>query len=182
MGSGSSCDILFAFWLSSLRPYGRYDTSNRFTNQKVEGPYILAGHSMGSLMARLFAQTYPDEVVGLALVDPRDVTWSVPPAEVELLAALSRVGFFRLTGVAAQQAELETKSPWASALAHGSLNASAALPLMFLQPGLNITWGGTLASVSGWVGLVLFVAWLIGSGRLSWSAESEPAAMAQSSS
>jgi pimeloyl-ACP methyl ester carboxylesterase len=71
----------------------------------VEGPYILVGHSMGSLMARLFAQTYPEEVVGLALVDPRDVTWTVPSAEVGVLAALSRIGFFRLTGAAAQQAE-----------------------------------------------------------------------------
>jgi pimeloyl-ACP methyl ester carboxylesterase len=35
----------------------------------VPGPYVLAGHSLGGLMVRLYASTYPDEVVGLVLVD-----------------------------------------------------------------------------------------------------------------
>jgi pimeloyl-ACP methyl ester carboxylesterase len=35
----------------------------------VPGPYILAGHSLGGLYARLYASTYPDDVVGLVLVD-----------------------------------------------------------------------------------------------------------------
>jgi pimeloyl-ACP methyl ester carboxylesterase len=36
---------------------------------EVPGPYVLAGHSWGGFMARLYAATYPDEVVGLVLVD-----------------------------------------------------------------------------------------------------------------
>lgn len=32
-------------------------------------PYILVGHSWGGLIARLFANTYPDEVSGLVLID-----------------------------------------------------------------------------------------------------------------
>jgi pimeloyl-ACP methyl ester carboxylesterase len=36
----------------------------------VPGPYVLAGHSFGGLVARLYAATYPDEVDGLVLVDP----------------------------------------------------------------------------------------------------------------
>src|SRR3954469_1827219 len=36
---------------------------------EVPGPYVLAGHSMGGFFARLYAATYPDEVVGLVLVD-----------------------------------------------------------------------------------------------------------------
>ena len=36
---------------------------------EVPGPYVLAGHSLGGFMARLYAATYPDEVVGLVLVD-----------------------------------------------------------------------------------------------------------------
>jgi D-alanyl-D-alanine carboxypeptidase len=35
----------------------------------VPGPYVLAAHSLGGLYARLYAATYPDEVVGLVLVD-----------------------------------------------------------------------------------------------------------------
>jgi pimeloyl-ACP methyl ester carboxylesterase len=35
----------------------------------VPGPYVLAAHSLGGLFARLYAATYPDEVVGLVLVD-----------------------------------------------------------------------------------------------------------------
>ena len=35
----------------------------------VRGPYVLAGHSFGGFMARLYAATYPDEVVGMVLID-----------------------------------------------------------------------------------------------------------------
>jgi pimeloyl-ACP methyl ester carboxylesterase len=35
----------------------------------VPGPYVLAAHSLGGLVARLYASDYPDEVVGLVLVD-----------------------------------------------------------------------------------------------------------------
>ena len=37
----------------------------------IPGPYVLAGHSYGGLLARVFAAAYPDEVAGLVLVDPR---------------------------------------------------------------------------------------------------------------
>ncbi|MGH2599333.1 MAG: alpha/beta fold hydrolase, partial [Dehalococcoidia bacterium] len=35
----------------------------------VPGPYVLVGHSLGGLFVRLYATTYPDEVVGLVEVD-----------------------------------------------------------------------------------------------------------------
>ena len=35
-----------------------------------KGPYVMAGHSYGGLLARLFALTYPEEVAGVAAVDP----------------------------------------------------------------------------------------------------------------
>jgi pimeloyl-ACP methyl ester carboxylesterase len=38
-------------------------------NAYVPGPYILVGNSLGGFNARLYAHKYPDEVVGLVLVD-----------------------------------------------------------------------------------------------------------------
>lgn len=36
----------------------------------ISPPYVLVGHSFGGLTTRLFAARYPDEVVGLVLIDP----------------------------------------------------------------------------------------------------------------
>jgi pimeloyl-ACP methyl ester carboxylesterase len=36
---------------------------------KVPGPYVLVAHSFGGLIARLYASTYPKDVVGLVLID-----------------------------------------------------------------------------------------------------------------
>ena len=35
----------------------------------IPGPYVLVGHSVGGVFARLFAHTWPDDVAGLVLVD-----------------------------------------------------------------------------------------------------------------
>ncbi len=40
------------------------------TRAGVEPPYVLVGHSIGGMNARLYAQKYPDQVVGMVLVDP----------------------------------------------------------------------------------------------------------------
>jgi membrane protease YdiL (CAAX protease family) len=61
---------------------------------------------------------------------------------------------------------LNTKSPWTPALAHGSVNAVASLPVLFLMPGFDMALGGTLASVAGWLGLLVFVGWLVASKRV----------------
>ena len=39
------------------------------------GPYLLVGHSFGGLFVRHFAHTYPDEVVGVILVDAVHEEW-----------------------------------------------------------------------------------------------------------
>lgn len=36
---------------------------------RVPGPYVITAHSLGGIFARLYAQTYPDDVRGLVLVD-----------------------------------------------------------------------------------------------------------------
>jgi pimeloyl-ACP methyl ester carboxylesterase len=47
------------------------------------GPYVLAGHSLGGLLVRLYASTYPDEVAGLVLVDAlyERIRAHMPPAQ-----------------------------------------------------------------------------------------------------
>jgi membrane protease YdiL (CAAX protease family) len=57
---------------------------------------------------------------------------------------------------------LNTRSPWVAALAHGSVNAVAGLPVLFLAPGFDIAFGGTLAAPTTWIGMILFIAWLMG--------------------
>ena len=36
---------------------------------EIPGPYVLVGHSAGGLVTRLYASTYPDDVVGMVLLD-----------------------------------------------------------------------------------------------------------------
>ena len=38
-------------------------------NANIQGPYMLVGHSLGGLLLRVYAHKYPDEVVGMILVD-----------------------------------------------------------------------------------------------------------------
>lgn len=61
---------------------------------------------------------------------------------------------------------LNTRSPWVAALAHGSINAWAGLPFLFLKPGFDTVLGGALTSIPGWVVMGLFIGWLILTKRL----------------
>jgi len=38
-------------------------------NANIQGPYVLVGHSLGGMLVRVYAHNYPDEVVGMVLVD-----------------------------------------------------------------------------------------------------------------
>jgi pimeloyl-ACP methyl ester carboxylesterase len=49
-------------------------------NAHVPPPYVLVGHSFGGPLIRVFAGLYPDEVVGLVLVDPTQeefINWNI---------------------------------------------------------------------------------------------------------
>ncbi len=45
------------------------DLHNLLQAAHVPGPYVFAAHSFGGIFARLYASTYPNEVVGMVLVD-----------------------------------------------------------------------------------------------------------------
>jgi pimeloyl-ACP methyl ester carboxylesterase len=38
-------------------------------NANVEGPHVLVGHSLGGMFMRVYVHNYPDDVVGMVLVD-----------------------------------------------------------------------------------------------------------------
>ena len=82
-----------------------------------------------------------------------------------VLGVFLMVVFTVLVGAFFSWIYLRTRSPWAPALAHGSLNATAGLPLIFLTD-VNMTIGGTLASMIGWIPIAVLVGWLILSRRL----------------
>ncbi len=66
----------------------------------VEGPYVLVGHSMGGLLARAYAATYPDQVAGLVLLDSTternfdeiEAARGVVVAQIDAALAVARPG------------------------------------------------------------------------------------------
>lgn len=64
------------FGWSEVSPYPRLATieveelHSLLQEAGISPPYVFVGHSMGGVLSRLFAHTYPNEVVGLILVDP----------------------------------------------------------------------------------------------------------------
>jgi pimeloyl-ACP methyl ester carboxylesterase len=64
------------------------------TAAAIPGPYVLAGHSFGGLVARLYAATYPDEVVGLVLIDAAHEDYYA--AQREALSLEQRMAMARL--------------------------------------------------------------------------------------
>ncbi len=89
--------------------------------------------------------------------------WNYPGYPV--LGMLMMVVFTTLLGIILAWLYLNTHSPWSAALAHGSVNAVAGLPVLFMKPGFNLAVGGTLATFPAWVAMALFIAWLIVSRR-----------------
>ena len=91
--------------------------------------------------------------------------------EYPILGVFMMVVFTLLLGIIFSWLYLYTQSPWVPALAHGAVNAVAGLPVLFLVPGFNLALGGTLASISGWVVLFVFVGWLVATRRVPPGAE-----------
>ena len=90
------------------------DLHTLLAKAQIEPPYVLVGHSAGGVHVRSFAHLYPDEVIGMVLVDssheqqtprqdavagqentPQDMMASISV----LLPTLSRLGILRLLGL-----------------------------------------------------------------------------------
>ncbi len=83
-----------------------------------------------------------------------------------ILGIFMMIVFCVLLGTIFSWLYLNTKSPWVAALAHGAVNAVAGLPVLFFQPGFNMALGGTIATPTAWIGMALFIAWLMWTKRL----------------
>ncbi len=83
-----------------------------------------------------------------------------------ILGIFMMIVFCVLLGTIFSWLYLNTKSPWVAALAHGSVNAVAGLPIMFMKPGFNMAFGGTIATFPAWIAMAIFIGWLVWSKRL----------------
>jgi pimeloyl-ACP methyl ester carboxylesterase len=71
-----------------LSPVGQVeDLKVLLANARIEPPYILAGHSYGGYIARLYAQTNPDEVASLVMIDSaHEDQWTSFPQSIQDMA------------------------------------------------------------------------------------------------
>lgn len=92
-----------------------------------------------------------------------------------ILGVFMMIIFCILLGAIISWMYLNTKSPWVAALAHGSVNAVAGLPVLFLAPGFNMAFGGTLAAPTAWIGMTAFIAWLVWTKRFPVQSQVEEA-------
>jgi pimeloyl-ACP methyl ester carboxylesterase len=87
-------------------------------NAAVPGPYVLVGHSLGGLYTRMFAEQFPDDVVGMVLIEGTlpdglqrlgkpDVMPNAPDdGMMDLTPFISRLGILRLLGFPSSDSDL----------------------------------------------------------------------------
>jgi pimeloyl-ACP methyl ester carboxylesterase len=73
-------------------------------NANEPGPFVLVGHSLAGYTMRVYAHDYPEEVAGLVLIDPQNLSTSgvatpqpaPKPGKTSLPALIARAGLVRL--------------------------------------------------------------------------------------
>jgi pimeloyl-ACP methyl ester carboxylesterase len=103
------------------------------SNADVPGPYVLVGHSLGGLYTRMFVERFPDDVVGMVLIEGTlpdglkrlgkpDVMPNAPDeGMIDLTPVISRLGILRLLGFPPSDADLPERQ-------FGELQAYLASP------------------------------------------------------
>jgi pimeloyl-ACP methyl ester carboxylesterase len=89
----------------------------------VPAPYVLVGHSFGTLVMRIFAARYPGQVAGLVLVEPAFPEDLIEPSKVERRRIRRGVRLCRYGAVAARLriAHLMSSGSGASGLARAAV-------------------------------------------------------------
>lgn len=87
-------------------------------NAHIEGPYVLVGHSLGGMLMRVYTHNYPDEVVGMILVDSLHEEQIVRLPEIQKRLLQESIGQLR-------------RLTWLS-----STGMMALVPQMFPNPGI----------------------------------------------
>jgi pimeloyl-ACP methyl ester carboxylesterase len=116
----------------------------------VPGPYVLVGHSMGGYTVRVYAHDYPEEVAGLVLIDPQnlsieDGTTPNPapkPGRNSLPSLMARIGVVRLLagplGAILDLPEGDKQAYTANAVTPGGVQS-------YLDEGMGMSEGGAQA-------------------------------------
>lgn len=88
------------------------------SNAGVPGPYVLVGHSFGGLYVRMYAEMYPEQVVGMVFIEGTlpdglnrlgkpDIMPNAPDAGmIDATPFISRLGILRLLGFPATDPDL----------------------------------------------------------------------------
>jgi pimeloyl-ACP methyl ester carboxylesterase len=109
----------------------------------IQGPYVVAGHSYGGLVVRAFTDLYPDEVVGMVLVDAShpDQWAAVPAAKGGRMVAVGN----RVTGFLARLGIVRMLDMYQSIRAGLPEQQAAEMKAILAQPQSWSTSGDTLA-------------------------------------
>lgn len=111
----------------------------------VPGPYVFAGHSFGGLVARLYAATYPEEVVGLVLIDAAHEDYyaamydALTPELREAMATMATEGPPELADYAARE-RLDTVASADQLRAAAAATPLRPMPLIVLTHGRPWDW------------------------------------------
>lgn len=111
----------------------------------VPGPYVLTGHSFGGLVARLYAATYPDEVVGLVLVDAAHEDYyaaqraALSPEQRAEFARLAEEGPAELAGYPDRE-RLDTDASATEMREAAAASPLRAIPMIVLTHGRPWDW------------------------------------------
>ncbi len=146
------------------------------TAAAIPGPYVLAAHSFGGLVARLYAATYPDEVVGLVLIDAAHEDY-----HDQLRALLTPSQWTTFTGPPPELADdpvferLDIDASTSAMREAAAASPLRPLPLVVLTHGRPFDWppGVPSAAVEAlWLPLQEDLAALVPGGRLVVAEES----------